>query len=192
MTHLFLARVRPRTVVAAAAALALAVTLTAAATPATAQTMKMMSGTDKPIMVNKCSPQHNPGTMGGYAYGPGFSPAYYPGRAYYYQPAYYSRTYYQPPVSSSAQLGIDYVNVTPLTMKTIDFGLIANGTLVAIVRDEGTFSHGAEIKHTFGISPHVFPLHTKQPVCTPLRVVYQNGTTWTNHKLPPENPAIFK
>jgi hypothetical protein len=144
------------------------------------------------IKVNRCDPQHNPGTPGGYAYGAGYTPAYYPGRLYSYNPGYYNRTYYQPPTSSSAELAIDFVNVAPHTMKTIDFGLVANGKLVAIVRDEGKFSQGAEIKHKFGISPNVFPISTGLPLCTPLHVVYQNGTTWTNPKLPPDNPAIYK
>ncbi len=143
------------------------------------------------IKVNRCDPQHNPGSPGGYAYGPGYAPAYYPGRPYYYNPGYYNRAYYQPPVSSSAELAIDYVNLTPHPMKSIDFGLVANGKLVAIVRDVGTFSQGAEIKHKFGISPNVFPISTGLPVCAPLHVVYENGTTWTNPKLPPDNPAIF-
>jgi hypothetical protein len=143
------------------------------------------------IKVNRCNPQKNPGTPGGYAYGPGYTPGYYPRRAYSYNPGYYNRSYYQPPVSSSAELAIDFVNLSPHTMKTIDFGLVANGKLVAIVRDEGTFSQGAEIKHKFGISPNVFPISTGLPVCTPLHVVYQNGTTWTDPELPPDNPAIY-
>ena len=143
------------------------------------------------IKVNRCDPQLNPGTPGGYAYGPGYTPGYYPRRAYSYNPGYYNRTYYQPPSTGSAELAIDFVNLSPNTMKTIDFGLVANGKLVAIVRDEGTFSRGAEIKHKFGISPNVFPISTGLPVCALLHVVYQNGTTWTDPKLPPDNPAIY-
>ncbi len=170
---------------AQACALALPLVATLPASAATTH------GAASLIKVNGCNPQHNPGSPGGYAYGPGYVPAYYPGRPYYYNPGYYNRTYYQPPVSATADLGIDYVNLTPHTMKTIDFGLIANGRLVAIVRDVGTFSQGAEIKHKFGISPNVFPISTGLPICTPLHIVYENGTTWTNPKLPPDNPGMY-
>jgi hypothetical protein len=170
-----------------AQACAFAVSLTAAVATDAAT---MQSGPSL-IKVNRCDPQHNPGTPGGYAYGPGYTPGYYPGGRYSFNPGYYDRRYYQPPVSSSAELAIDFVNLSPHTMKTIDFGLVANGKLVALVRDEGTFSQGAEIKHKFGISPNVFPISTGLPVCAPLHIVYQNGTTWTNPKLPPDNPAIY-
>ena len=116
------------------------------------------------IQISVCDPRQNYGQPGGYVYGPGWVPAYYPVRPYYYNPGYYNHVYYQPPMTPSAELGIDYKNLTPKTMKTIDFGLIANGRLVAIVRD----------------------------VCAPLHIVYADGTTWTNPNLPPDNPNIYK
>jgi hypothetical protein len=144
------------------------------------------------IQISVCDPRQNYGQPGGYVYGPGWVPAYYPVRPYYYNPGYYNHVYYQPPMTPSAELGIDYKNLTPKTMKTIDFGLIANGRLVAIVRDVGTFTQGAEIKHKFGISPNVFPISTGLPVCAPLHIVYADGTTWTNPNLPPDNPNMYR
>jgi len=144
-----------------------------------------------PIKVSLCDPQHRSGNPGGYQY-TGFTPAYYPaGPGGYFYPTVYSRTYYQPPVSPSAFLAIDYVNVTTKPMATIEFGLIANRNLVAMVRDVGTFSPGAEIKHQFGISPNVFPISTGLPHCVPLRITYKDGTTWKNPRLPDDNPGIY-
>jgi hypothetical protein len=64
--------------------------------------------------------------------------------------------------------------------------------LVAEVRDVGTFSHGAEIKHTFGLSPNVFPISTGLPECVPLRITYENGKVWHNPRLPHANPGLYK
>jgi hypothetical protein len=165
--------------------------LVAAGLPARAEAAQPASvpGSASPIKVMRCDPQHNPGSGGGYAVAPGYSPAYYPAQPYYYRGAY-NRTYYQPPVSASGSLAIDYVNVTQNTMATIDFGLVAHGRLLAMVRDAGTFSPGAEIKHRFGISPNVFPIGTGLPLCVPLQIRYKDGATWKNPKLPPDNPAL--
>ena len=69
-------------------------------------------------------------------------------------------------------------------MTDIEFGLVANGRLVAEVRDVGTFSPGAEIKHQFGLNPNVFPLQTALSRCVPLRIIFADGTTWKNGHLP--------
>ncbi|HXP93919.1 MAG TPA: hypothetical protein VN905_10660 [Candidatus Binatia bacterium] len=85
----------------------------------------------------------------------------------------------------SPELSINYKNINPTkTAKSIEFGLVARGTLVAEVRDVGKFSPNITIKHTFGLSPNVFPLGTGLPLCVPLHVVYQDGTTWTSPHLP--------
>ena len=56
----------------------------------------------------------------------------------------------------------------------IEFGLVARGTLIAEVRDVGKFSPNIEIKHSFGLSPNVFPIGTGLPQCVALRVTYAN------------------
>ena len=130
------------------------------------------------INVTGCHPALNLQQMGGYG---GYASGWYGGR--WGDPWGYR--YYQPPVTTAnPQLGIHYTNVSSKTMSEIQFGLIVNNRVVAEVRDVGSFSPNAEIKHKFGLSPNVFPLQTGLPKCTPLRITFQDGTTWKNPRLP--------
>lgn len=132
-----------------------------------------------PVNVSACNPSRNVTVMAG-----GWAPGYYPAGPYYW-PNVYGYRYYQPPVrTGSPTLNIDYHNATSKTMKQIEFGLVANGNLVAEVKDVGTFSPGAEIKHEFGLSPNVFPLSTSLAKCIPLKVTFDDGSKWRNPKLP--------
>ncbi len=132
------------------------------------------------IHVSKCEPTEGTTTVYG-----GYVPAYYPARTPYYWNDVYGRRFYQPTVSTtSPQLAIDYKNQGSKVATAIEFGLVARGHLVAEVRDVGTFSPGAEIKHRFGISKNVFPLGTGLAQCLPLRVTYQDGTHWRSLRLP--------
>lgn len=178
-----------------AAGLALLVA-TAASAPAVAQTspapMTNGAGTVRSaarlINVSSCDPQRSVIMP---AYG-AFSPGFYPLAPYYWSDPY-GFSYLQPPLqSSSGTLSIDYMNITQKVMKTIDFGLVANGRLVAEVRDVGTFSPNAEIKHQFGLDSNVFPLRTALSKCIPLHVIYADGTSWTNASLPPVTPMVQK
>jgi hypothetical protein len=138
------------------------------------------------ISVSDCNPKLNLQQTGGYV---GYAPGYW-GGGYWGDP--YGARFYQPPVTTaSPQLAIHYMNISPKTMKTIDFGLIANGVLVAEVRDVGTFSPHAEIKHRFAISANVFPIQTGLPQCVPLHILFSDGTKWRNPALPPKNPHIY-
>ncbi len=131
-----------------------------------------------PVHVTTCQPSRNVMVTGGWV--PGFYPA-----GPYYWPSVYGYRYYQPPVrTSEPTLNIDYTNATQQTMKSIEFGLIANGNLVAEVKDVGTFSPGVEIKHQFGLSRNVFPLQTALPQCVPLKITFADGTKWKNPHLP--------
>jgi hypothetical protein len=138
------------------------------------------------IKVQDCNPKLNVSQSGGFVgYAPGWGY-----RGGYYGDVYGAR-YYQPAVTTTdPQLGIHYTNISSRPMTSIEFGLIANGHLVAEVRDVGTFSPGAEIKHKFGISPNVFPLQTGLPQCVPLRITFADGTKWRNPRLPPKNQGI--
>ena len=167
--------------------------LAAGAAPVSAQVHRMMMERQShPVQVNRCEPQRNrtSSTVG-------WMPGYYPGGPYYWTDIY-GRRYYQYPypyrttTSEAPTLSIDYVNRTNQTMKEIEFGLVARGALVAEVRDVGTFSPDAEIKHRFGISPNVFPLGTALSRCVPLRVTFENGTTWSNPHLPALNASIYR
>jgi hypothetical protein len=163
-------------------AVALAVAATAPALAQPAATHVSSGGTK--IQIKTCSPTRNVTAMPA-RFAPGYYPGFFPGRGYFWDDPY-GFPYYQPPlvVNASAALQIDYVNVTPATMETIDFGLIANGRLVAEVRDVGTFSPNIEIKHSFGLNPNVFPLGTALPKCVPLRITYKDQATWVNPHLP--------
>jgi hypothetical protein len=147
--------------------------------PATAQpSMAIVPAASTLISVSQCHPQRSSGVYGG------FGPAYYPYAPYYWTDPY-GFQYRQFPVEpTSGTLSIDYTNISTKVMKTIDFGLVARGELVAEVRDVGTFSPHAEIKHQFGLDPNVFPLRTALTQCVPLRIIFADGTTWKNAHLP--------
>lgn len=141
-----------------------------------------------PIQINSCNPQRNVSTM------TGFAPAYYPvgvGPYWGWYSVYGPRYYQYPVASSSPTLGIDYVNRTSVVMRDIEFGLLANGQLVAEVRDVGTFSPGIEIKHEFGLNRNVFPLRTGLPQCVPLKITFADGTKWRNPHLPALRREIY-
>ncbi len=140
-----------------------------------------------PIKVSACNPKRNTYMATGYA------PAYYPVGVgpYWGWPSVYGLNYYQYPVQGHPTLGIDYVNATGVVMKDIEFGLVAHGNLVAEVRDVGTFSPGAEIKHEFGLSPNVFPLNTGLARCVPLKISFVDGSKWKNPHLPALKRSIY-
>lgn len=147
--------------------------------------------TEHPIKVNGCNPERN--VTYNWA---GYTPAYWPAAGPYYRgywgwPSVYGPTYYQAPVEGSPTLGIDYVNVTNVVMKQIEFGLIVRGSLVAEVKDEGTFSPGAEIKHKFGLSKNVFPLQTSYAKCVPLKITFEDGSHWKNPHLPAYKATMY-
>jgi len=162
----------------------------AGAAPAPAQPGYAVGGSQHLIEVRRCEPTRSVTSMpvGGYA------PGFYPPGPYWWDDVY-RYPYYQRPVavttSQSAELAIDYLNVTHYVMSTIEFGLVANGRLVAEVRDVGKFSPRAEIKHRFGLDPNVFPLGTGLPQCVPLRVTYADGTQWVNPHLPALQRSIY-
>jgi hypothetical protein len=171
-----------------ASAAAFAVAIAGTVRLSAAQAAASAPGPAHLIRVNRCDPQRTVGSA--VVYG-GYGPAYYPAGPFYWRDPYGFR-YAQPAiVSDNGTLYLDYVNVAHDVMKTIDFGLVANGRLVAEVRDVGTFSPGAEIKHSFGLSPNVFPLQTGLPRCVPLHIVYADGSTWRNPRLPALQHALY-
>ncbi|MBV8148371.1 MAG: hypothetical protein JO092_04705 [Candidatus Eremiobacteraeota bacterium] len=155
--------------------------------PAVAGAVQAHLTTTHPVTVTNCNPQRNHYMATGYA------PAYYPvGYRYWGWPAVYpGYSYYQYPVQGEPTLSIDYSNATNMVMKDIEFGLVAHRNLVAEVRDVGTFSPGAEIKHSFGLSPNVFPLGTSLVECVPLRITFADGSKWKNPHLPRLNRSIY-
>jgi hypothetical protein len=147
--------------------------------------------TAHPIQVSSCHPERNV-SYNWSGYTPGFYPNYGLYGGYWRYPSVYGGMYYQQPYASeSPTLGIDYTNVTQAVMKQIEFGLIVKGSLVAEVKDVGTFSPGAEIKHKFGVSSHIFPLQTSYAKCVPLKITFEDGTMWKNPHLPSYNATMY-
>ena len=144
--------------------------------------------TAHPIKVNACNPERN--VTYNYA---GYTPGFYPGYAggYWGWPSVYGPMYYQPTAQNNPTLGIDYMNVTNVVMREIEFGLIVRGSLVAEVRDVGTFSPSAEIKHKFGLSQNVFPLQTSYAKCVPLKITFADGSKWKNPHLPAYKASMY-
>lgn len=159
----------------------------AIAFPAIAGAVAAVNIPPHPIHVSRCHPERNIYQGGGYA------PAYYPYRAgpYWGWPSAYGPMYYSYPVEGHPTLSIDYVNVTSDVMKQIEFGLVVHGTMIAEVKDVGTFSPGAEIKHEFGVSSNIFPIQTSYAQCVPLKITFENGTTWHNPHLPALRASIY-
>ncbi|MGB8966141.1 MAG: hypothetical protein WCB99_10925 [Candidatus Cybelea sp.] len=143
--------------------------------------------TPHPVTVSTCNPQRNIYRAAGY------TPGFYPGWAgpYWGWGSVYGPMYYQYPTQGNPTLSIDYVNATNTVMKQIEFGLIVHGNLVAEVKDVGTFSPGAEIKHQFGLNPNVFPLQTSYAQCVPLKIAFEDGTHWKNPHLPALRRSIY-
>jgi hypothetical protein len=150
----------------------------------TVSSSAVQTQTTSPVHVESCNPRR-----GSVAY-PGFVPAYYPGSRYYWNDIYGYR-YYQPPVRSNPTLAIDYVNVSSTTAKVVEFGLVAHRELIAEVRDVGTFSPNATIKHEFGLNPNVFPLGTSLARCVPLYVEFEDGSRWKNPHLPALRRSMY-
>lgn len=163
-----------------------------AAAPATAPSAMPAAAPAAPpasslIHVSACSAALNVSQSGGgYV---GYAPGFYgggrwgdPWGASYYQPAY---------TSTSPQMAVDWMNISPKVMKEVQFGLIANGILKAEAKDVGTFSPNAEIKHKYGIPASTFPIGTGLPRCVPLHILFADGTKWRNPQLPPKNAHIY-
>jgi len=162
------------------------------ASPVMAAATENAAPAKAPIKVNRCDAEFHQGSPGGYSYA-AYTPAYYPyaGRGYYWNDPY-RRSYYQAPIQPSGTLYIDWVNTSPDEIKVVDFALVARSVTVAEVRDAGSFTQHAEIKHKFGVSPNIFPLGTSKPACAVTYVEYANGAKWTNPHLPPSDKALYE
>jgi hypothetical protein len=79
---------------------------------------------------------------------------------------------------------IDFFNATNNEISSIEFGLVADGKLLAVVRDTGSFAPNARIMHAYGIDAAAVPPAGAQTECVPLRVRYANGSTWMNPSMP--------
>jgi len=74
-------------------------------------------------------------------------------------------------------------------MTAIEFGLLSNELLSGEVRDTGTFSPGAEIKHKLGLTLHaILPGSSR---CVPLKITFADGTKWRNPRLPQRGKELY-
>jgi len=143
-------------------ALSLAAAATLALSAAGAQTLKQTPGSR--ISVTQCNPhRHSTGTLAH----PWIDPygVYHNDARFPYEVGF---------------LGITYANNAHSPVKEVDFGLVARSSLIAIVKDVGTFSPGAKIDHEFSVDPEIFPIGTAFPQCAVLRVKYADGREWRN------------
>ena len=156
------------------ALLAAAVMGVAIAAPVWAQAATSSS----PVRVARCEARSHPfdpptGYTGGY-----FPPG---GDNVWHDP--YGHPFHQPNITrATPTIAIDYTNLSPKPIKQVDFGVVSDGKLVTEVRDVGTFSPGTEIKHEFGAEEAV--LSATAPQCVPLRITFEDGTTWRNARVP--------
>lgn len=79
---------------------------------------------------------------------------------------------------------IDFFNASNRPISAIEFGLVAGGKLLAVVRDVGSFAPNARIMHSYGIAATAVPPPNAMTACVPLRVRYADGTTWMNPSMP--------
>ncbi len=79
---------------------------------------------------------------------------------------------------------VDFVNASNAPIDTVEFGLVADGKLLAVVRDQGSFAPNARIMHAYGIADSAVPPAGSTAECVPLRVRYADGTTWMNPTMP--------
>jgi len=81
-------------------------------------------------------------------------------------------------------LMIDFANTSQKAISSIEFGLVENGRIVAMVRDVGMFAPNAIVMHAYGISDKSVPANAASTACVPLALHYADGTMWMNSNLP--------
>ncbi len=96
---------------------------------------------------------------------------------YPYGPANSPRT-----TDRRSYLAIDYTNKSKTTLKTINFGLIVRGNLIAEIQDKGSALPGVDIERTLALDASLLPLPSNAE-CVPLEVTYDDGTQWANPQL---------
>jgi hypothetical protein len=79
---------------------------------------------------------------------------------------------------------IDFANASSAPISSVEFGLVADDRLLAVVRDMGSFAPNVRIMHAYGIADAAVPPAGARPECVPLRVRYADGITWVNPSMP--------
>ncbi len=77
-------------------------------------------------------------------------------------------------------LRIAYKNVAPTAATEVDFAIVDTTGIIASVRDIGKFETETQINHVFGLPPDTSPLGLSSARCVVTKVVYADGSSWTN------------
>lgn len=77
-------------------------------------------------------------------------------------------------------LRIAYVNTASRTAVEVDFVIESNAGLIHSVIDRGTFTPGKSVNHVFAFPSGTSPLGMSSARCIVSKVVYDDGTSWTN------------
>jgi hypothetical protein len=82
-------------------------------------------------------------------------------------------------------LRIAYVNTAKATATEVDFEVDRNAGFITTVTDRGTFETGKPINHVFPLPTGISPLGLSSARCIVTKVLYADGTAWTNPKIQP-------
>jgi hypothetical protein len=86
--------------------------------------------------------------------------------------------------SGSSSIRIGYTNDADLAAAEIDFALVGRTGTMTSVKDVGKIGAGADIKRDFKIQLDSFPLNPGATKCIVTKVLYADGTAWTNPNPP--------
>jgi hypothetical protein len=81
-------------------------------------------------------------------------------------------------------LKIAYSNTATQTAHEVDFSVVTSAGIIRTVKDRGTFATGTPITHVFDLPDNTSPLGLSDAKCIVTKVVYQDGTSWTNPSPP--------
>lgn len=77
-------------------------------------------------------------------------------------------------------LRIAYTNTASRTATEIDFHVVSNYGEIEDVVDHGQFATNKPINHVFALPQGVSPLGLSSARCIIAKIVYDDGTSWTN------------
>ena len=79
-------------------------------------------------------------------------------------------------------LRIAYINTAKVTATEVDFEIDSNAGLIETLADRGTFESEKQIDHVFALPTGASPLGLSSARCMVRKVVYADGTVWSNPK----------
>lgn len=75
---------------------------------------------------------------------------------------------------------IGYTNTAKVAAAQVEFTIEDSAGTVQVVTDRGNFAPATPITHVFKLPQDVSPLGLSSARCIVTKVVYADGTTWTN------------